>query len=123
VTVVRNEDWQKGQSTSMKAGLRASASGTQAALFVLGDQPHLPADLLHQLLDAHRRTLAPIVAPRHKGQRGNPVIFDCQCFPELMSVTGDTGGRPLFERYRDQVEWVEADENVFLDIDVPGSSR
>ncbi len=123
VTVVRNEDWQKGQSTSMKAGLRASASGTQAALFVLGDQPHLPADLLRQLLDAHRRTLAPIVAPRHQGRRGNPVIFDRQCFPELNSITGDTGGRPLFERYRDQVEWVEAEDDVFVDIDVPGSNR
>ena len=52
----------------------------------------------------------------------NPVIFDRQCFPELQSVSGDTGGRPLFERYRDQIEWVEADEGVFLDIDEPGNA-
>ena len=119
VTLINNHDWEQGQSTSVQAGLRACATGTQAVMFVLGDQPNLPADLLLELVDTHRRTLAPIVAPRHGERRGNPVIFDRQCFPELLSITGDTGGRPLFERYRDQVEWVESDEGVFLDIDEP----
>ena len=119
VTVVRNADWEQGQSASMQVGLRACAPGTQAALFVLGDQPHLPAELLHQLLDTHRRTLAPIVAPRHKERRGNPVLFDRRSFPDLLAITGDTGGRPLFERYREQVAWVEAEAEVFLDIDEP----
>ncbi len=119
VTIVRNVDWERGQSASVQAGLRACAPGTQAALFVLGDQPHLPASLLHHLIEVHRRTLAPIVAPRHQGRRGNPVLFDRRCFPDLLSITGDTGGRPLFERYRAQVAWVEAEAEVFLDIDEP----
>lgn len=121
VELVYNSAWAQGQSSSMKAGLDAAAPGTQAALFILGDQPRLPADLLHRLVDAHRRTLAPIVAPRHQGRRGNPVLFDRSLFGELLEVEGDTGGRALLRRYEEQIAWVEAAADVFDDIDRPGN--
>ena len=87
VILINDEDWEQGQSTSMQVGLQACAIGTQAVMFVLGDQPNLPADLLLELVDTYRRTQAPIIAPRYGNRRGNPVIFDRQCFPELMSIT------------------------------------
>ena len=123
VTIVDNRAWETGQSASMQVGLSACAPLTQAALFILGDQPHLPADLLQRLVETHRRSLAPIVVPRYQGRRGNPVLFDRICFPDLMAVTGDTGGRALIERYRDQVAWVDAGPEIFLDIDRPGDVR
>lgn len=119
ITLVYNEHWAAGQSTSMQAGLRACAPGVEAALFLLGDQPHLPPALLHEILATHRRTLAPIVAPRHQGRRGNPVLFDRACFPELMAIRGDSGGRDLFQRYAGQVAWVEAGPEVLFDLDRP----
>ena len=33
------------------------------------------------------------------GQRGNPVLFDRRTFPELLALQGDTGGRPVIDRY------------------------
>ena len=119
VTMVYNPDWEQGQSTSMQVGLRACAPETQAVLFVLGDQPALPSELSQRLVAAHRQTLAPIVAPRHQGQRGNPVLFDRTCFAELLSVTGDSGGRSLFTKYADQVVWIETGPEMLEDIDRP----
>lgn len=119
VTILYNERWAEGQSTSMQAGLRACPPGVEAALFLLGDQPQTPAALLHEIMETHRRTLAPIIAPRHAGRRGNPVLFDRACFPELLSITGDTGGRDLFQRYAGQVAWVEAGPEVLFDLDRP----
>ncbi len=119
VELVENPAWEQGQSTSMQAGLRACRAGTQAALFVLGDQPSLPPRLLQGLVETHRRTLAAIVAPRHLGQRGNPVLFDRRRFPDLLSISGDAGGRVLFERYRQQIAWVEAGPEVLQDVDRP----
>jgi molybdenum cofactor cytidylyltransferase len=119
VTLVYNPDWQAGQSTSIRAGLRACATQTQGVLFILGDQPYLPAELLHTLVTTHRRTLATIVAPRHGGRRGNPVLFDRRCFPELLQLTGDTGGRQLLSAHADEVIWVEAGPDVLRDIDEP----
>ena len=83
----------------------------------LADQPLIAPALIPSLIETHRTTLAPIVAPRHKGRRGNPVLFDRAAWPELMELTGDTGGRPLFEKYAGEVEWVEADEGVLMDVD------
>jgi len=119
VTMVYNPDWEQGQSTSMQAGLRACAPETQAVLFVLGDQPALPPELTQRLVAAHRQTLAPIVAPRHRGHRGNPVLFDRTCFAELLAVTGDSGGRSLFTKHADQVAWSETGPETLDDIDRP----
>ena len=119
VTMVYNPDWEQGQSTSMQAGLRACAPETQAVLFVLGDQPALPSELTQRLVATHRQTLAPIVAPRHQGRRGNPVLFDRACFAELLAVTGDSGGRSLFTKHADQVAWIETGPETLDDIDRP----
>lgn len=119
VMLVYNPDWQAGQSTSIRAGLHACAAQAQGALFILGDQPSLPADLLQTLVNTHRRTLAPIVAPRHGGRRGNPLLFDRRCFPELRQLTGDIGGRALLTSHADAIAWVEAGPDVLRDIDEP----
>ncbi len=120
VEVVYNPDWEQGQSASVRAALAAFRPGTQAALFVLGDQPALLPGLFQRLVAAHRRTLAPIAAPRYQGRRGNPVLFDRGCFGELLTVQGDAGGRTLFARHAEQVSWIEGGPEILYDIDRPG---
>jgi molybdenum cofactor cytidylyltransferase len=110
VHAVFNPDWQAGQSSSIAAGLSALAPDISAVVFILADQPTvLPATIDH-LVMRHRQTLAPVVAPIYQGnQRGNPVLFDRRSFPELLALQGDTGGRPLLQRYGRQVEQVVVD--------------
>jgi molybdenum cofactor cytidylyltransferase len=118
VTLAHNPDWASGQSASLAAGLRALPLATGAALFLLSDQPHVPAALVRSLTAMHAETLAPIVAPLVEGKRGNPVLFDRQTFPDLMALQGDVGGRALFARY--PVTWLPwHDASVLLDIDRP----
>lgn len=116
VDIRDNPDWKLGQSTSVRAGLSALPPGTGAVLFLLADQPNIPAMLIQALIEKHAETLAPIVAPLIDNQRGNPVLFDRQTFKDLFSVRGDSGGRQLFSQY--PVTWVEwHDGAVLLDID------
>jgi molybdenum cofactor cytidylyltransferase len=116
--VVVNEDWLRGLSGSLRAGIGALRPGIEAALVVLADQPALTPELLSTLVDRYRATGAPIVAPVYKGQRGNPVLFDRALFPELMGVEGDRGGRQLLKRHERQVDQVETmDPAVLMDID------
>jgi molybdenum cofactor cytidylyltransferase len=118
VKIVINEEWEQGQSSSVRAGLEALAANFQACLFVLADQPNITSSLIDDLLTRYRRTLAPVVAPVHRDQRGNPVLFDRELFSDLLDLKGDEGGRSIIERHRSQLELVEvADETVFLDID------
>jgi len=118
VTAVVNEDWFCGLSSSLRAGIGALRPEVQAALVVLADQPALTPELLSALVDRYRATGAPIVAPVHKGKRGNPVLFDRALFPELMAVEGDRGGRILLLRHEQELETIETkDPAVLMDVD------
>lgn len=108
--VVANPAWQAGQSSSVHAALAALAPDVGAAVFLLADQPDVHPQTIDALVAAHRQTLAPIVAPVYRnGKRGNPVLFDRATFPELLALQGDTGGRPLIERYGAAVQLVPID--------------
>jgi len=116
--VVVNEDWARGQSGSLQAGLQALPQMCDACLFVLADQPNITPQLIDSMLDRYRRTLAAIVAPVHRRRRGNPVLFARSLFPELLDMRGDQGGRQVLRRHEQEVEPVEVhDPSLFLDID------
>jgi len=116
--VVINEAWHKGMSTSLHVGLQALRPEIEAVFIVLADQPAITPALLRQLVDCHRRSGAPIVAPFFQGRRGNPVLFARSLFPELLDLEGDQGARMLLVQHSDQVEHVELnDPAVILDVD------
>lgn len=116
VKVVDNPAWSEGQSSSVIAAVKALPDDVGAVVFLLSDQPLIPADLVRDLAALHAESLAPIVAPLIQGKRANPVLFDRKLFPELSLLSGDKGGRDLFSRYA--VKWLEWHEaGVDLDID------
>jgi molybdenum cofactor cytidylyltransferase len=118
LSIVVNEDWETGQSSSVLAGIQSLPESYDACLFLLADQPNVTVDLIEQVLTRYRQTLAPIVAPVHAGRRGNPVLFDQALFPELLEMTGDEGGRQVIQHHRSEMEEVEVeDPDLFLDID------
>ncbi|MFM8320353.1 MAG: selenium cofactor biosynthesis protein YqeC [Chloroflexota bacterium] len=120
--LVHNPDWAAGQSASMIAGLRALPDTTGAAVFLLADQPQIPETLVEALVELHAAGLAPVAAPLVDGRRANPVLFDRALFPELLAVTGDTGGRALFARHRPAwLPW--HDPSAALDVDTPADYR
>ena len=122
VEVVVNETWMQGQSTSMQAGLAALPANIGGAVFFLVDLPGVAPDLIDQLLQRHRETLAPLVWPEFEGRRGNPILFDRSLFLELRQVRGDTGGKPVLLRYQDRAERViVSDKSILQDFDRPES--
>ncbi|MEZ4769871.1 MAG: selenium cofactor biosynthesis protein YqeC [Caldilineales bacterium] len=111
VRIVHNPSWAEGQSSSVRAAVEALSPDIGAVLFLLADQPTVTGGAVDAVAAAHRRTLAPIVAPIYRGgRRGNPVLFDRDTFDELASLTGDAGGRTLFQAYGDRVQDVPIDQ-------------
>jgi molybdenum cofactor cytidylyltransferase len=121
VKVIDNPDWEAGQSSSVRLGLSQVEAGIEAAVFLLADMPLMEPELVRQIVSTHRATLAPLVAPRAAGRRANPVLFDRGTFSALHQLTGDQGGRSLFDRY--QAAWVEWTESAMLDLDTPEDLR
>jgi molybdenum cofactor cytidylyltransferase len=109
----------RGQSTSVIAGLWAIDPKSNGALFLVGDQPMIPSELIDSMLDRFETSSASIVAPSFDGQTRNPVLFRRNLFPEILQLTGDRGGRALLETHRDRTAVVEWDDELpFMDLDV-----
>ncbi|MBC7251978.1 MAG: putative selenium-dependent hydroxylase accessory protein YqeC, partial [Anaerolineae bacterium] len=116
--VVVNPDPARGLSSSVQVGLSALADDTEAALFVLADQPAITSEIITAIVQRYRQTRAPVVAPVHGGRRGNPVLFARETFPALMQVRDDQGGRAILAQYAARIEQVEVGTDaIFQDID------
>ena len=116
--MVINENWRAGISSSIRSGLGAMDHRSEAALFLLGDQPRLTTSGIQCVLQAYYGTTRPIVVPTYRGQRGNPALFDRRFFPTLREMKGDVGGRQVSDSFPDQVLAVEMPSaDWFLDID------
>ena len=122
VQLVENSEWRAGQSTSLRAGVRALPERVGNAVFFLSDQPQISPELIHRLVDRHQRTLAPVVAPFVGEQRANPVLFDRAVLTDLLTVQGDRGGRAILSSYPvERVDW--PDKRILLDVDTPEDYR
>jgi molybdenum cofactor cytidylyltransferase len=121
VTVIYNEHFAEGLSTSLKCGLNAIPADVDAALICLGDMPLVDAQTVDRLIAAfsvsdHRT----ICVPTFNGVRGNPVLWGRQHFGGLLDISGDQGGRLLMEALSDEVVEVACETNaVLVDVDTP----
>lgn len=118
VRVIENPDYAQGQSTSLRAGVSTLSPQVEAAMILLADQPLVKPAILQRLMQAWQETARPIVVPFYNGQRGNPVLFARSLFGELLTVTGDQGGREILQRHPQEMAPVPiADADAAQDLD------
>ena len=120
VDIIANRTPDRGMSGSLRAGVHALPEDTSAVIIALGDQPAIPEGAVARLVQRHRATGAPIVAPSYGGVRGHPVLFDRSLFAELAAVQGDAGARDVIARWTASVALVAIDAPMPTDVDVPG---
>ncbi|NLA74104.1 MAG: putative selenium-dependent hydroxylase accessory protein YqeC [Deltaproteobacteria bacterium] len=115
---VINKEWQTGQSSSMKAGLRAIDKRSDAVMFFMADQPMVDTATINRLIIAFQENEKPIISPLYNGKKGAPVLFKRGLFNELSLIQGDRGGRGLLETF--PVEYVDIDRpGAGMDVDTP----
>ena len=111
---VINQEYQKGKTTSIKAGLRSLTSNPKAVMQLSVDQPR-PSRLLQQQIDAHLRGGYLISVPSHDGKRGHPPMFDASLLPELLEIFEERlGVREVMERHSDALRRVPMDSAIVL---------
>jgi CTP:molybdopterin cytidylyltransferase MocA len=103
VRPVANEEWERGQSTSVLAGLRACDKKSRAAVILLGDQPFVGADAVERLVAAFAEG-ANVAVATYGGKRRNPVLFSREVWPLLEAeLAGDEGARSVLRRHPELV--------------------
>ncbi len=125
---IDNPEWQRGQSTSIRAGLQALPPDLDAALFVPCDQPLLTSQTLNRAIAEHLTHPDSIIVPRygkhrstdHGTYRGAPVLWPRLYFDDLKSLGGDTGGRSLLRENTQKIVELEVDNaDEGRDVDTP----
>jgi molybdenum cofactor cytidylyltransferase len=125
VRFVACSDYADGMSASLRCGIKALPGDIDAALVLLGDMPRVGSVLLRRMIAAFNPTEGrAIIVPAFEGKRGNPVLWDCRFFGEMMELAGDVGARHLIGEHAELVTEIEAeDAGIFLDIDTPEAYR
>jgi CTP:molybdopterin cytidylyltransferase MocA/xanthine/CO dehydrogenase XdhC/CoxF family maturation factor len=118
---VQNDDFARGLSTSLRAGIAAVPENCEGAVVLLGDMPGITTPLIEKVMKAFDPAEDRVICvATAQGERGHPVLWGRQFFPELEALQGDAGGRGVISRYPNLVCEVEAGDGTPLaDIDTP----
>jgi molybdenum cofactor cytidylyltransferase len=114
-TVVVNEQFGEGCSSSIAAALASVDPRTQVLVLMLGDQPGISPATVSALLAG--RNGAPLAACAYADGRGHPLAFDRSVFAELSTLHGDKGVWKLLDRRAAEVIDVPVEGSIPLDVD------
>lgn len=118
---VMNKDYERGQSSSVKAGLRKIGDATQAVLILPGDVALINSRTINLVLEAHDLHGNPIVVASHRDKLGHPILLAKQLFREIEAINEQTYGlKSVIKRHKSEMRLVETgSDNVLKDVDTP----
>jgi molybdenum cofactor cytidylyltransferase len=117
VTILHNERWEDGQSTSLRAAtMYADARGHRAIVVGLGDQPGVPAEAWKAVAASTSD-----IAAADFGSGPRPPVRLTDAMWASLPVSGDQGARTLMRERPEMVESVpcegsEADVDTLEDL-------
>lgn len=119
-TVVLNDQWMEGVSTSLRGGLAAVGSDARGVFIFPADMPLLTPHVLKELARRQQVSGRPAAMTEAAGIRGVPVFITRSLFPALMIQEGDVGGAQYLRAHPESVEAVRFDDpDLVRDVDRP----
>jgi molybdenum cofactor cytidylyltransferase len=118
---VVNKDYDKGQSSSVKAGLKEIGEMTQAILILPGDIAKISTSAINLVIDEYARRRQPIIVAAHRGKPGHPILLDSQLFKEIEQIDEQSFGlKAVTKKHERRIRFIEAgSSNVLRDVDTP----
>ena len=123
--LVVNKDADKGMTTSIQCGVKASSTKSNGFMICLGDMPMLTKEdynlLVNNYLDESNEV---ILIPKQPDRRGNPVIFSHHFLDQIMKLESMEGCKPILLSFPSYVKEVQVlNDHFFLDIDTKDEYR
>jgi molybdenum cofactor cytidylyltransferase len=119
VKTVFNPQYKEGEMlSSLQVGLQAMSNDIDACLILLGDQPHLKAKLVRQVLNYYAEGRGSIIAPCYHDQRGHPILIQRRHWPDILALPFGSAPREVINRNPVYTFAVDND-SILRDIDTP----
>jgi molybdenum cofactor cytidylyltransferase len=123
VRIVVNQDYLEGQSTSLRAGLRAAREEAEAVVVLLGDQPGVRPEAIDDVVHAWGAGAGPVVQASYRGIPSHPTLLGRAVWPEVEALSGDEGARGFIAADRSRRTLVEVGGEPPADIDTEEDYR
>lgn len=122
--LLRNPNYLLGEMlSSYQVGvqhLSSVAIPLLGTLLALGDQPHVPIEVIRQVIKAAHASPDQIVIPSYEMRRGHPFYLPARLWPELLALTQEETLRTLLQRHQSAITYVNVTTDAVLrDIDTP----
>ncbi|MGB8473476.1 MAG: nucleotidyltransferase family protein [Candidatus Acidiferrum sp.] len=122
--IVINEEWEKGQLSSIHSALRSLPPKTDGLILFLIDHPLISSSLVDELIETFYSSGKPIVLPVYEGRRGHPVVFSSALYQELMDAPLATGARSVVWAHASEVRVVQTnEEGCILNLNDPDTMQ
>jgi molybdenum cofactor cytidylyltransferase len=123
--LVVNHEYEHGQSSSLKIGLREAGERSRAILVLPGDMALIDSRSIDAVIDVYNAEGGTLVIAAHDGKRGHPILLDRRLFPEIERITEESYGlKAVVKKHEPEIRLVETGNgNVLKDIDTPYDLR
>jgi molybdenum cofactor cytidylyltransferase len=123
VMLVLNEEWESGQTSSLKAGLRLLPPSSEAFLLFPVDFPVVTREDVDRVEAAFRKekdASKQIFIPSYSLQRGHPVLCRRAVAEEFLALPDDAPARTVVNQRPTRIRHVEFDKPyILMDMDTP----
>ncbi len=120
MTVVYNENWEKGLGNSISCGMNfimESLSQIDSVLILLADQPLIDANFLNDMINTHHLNPNNIICTQYEHNKwGVPALFHKIYFEELSQLNHDKGAKDLLKKHSKDVLFLNG-THLISDID------
>lgn len=122
LTIIENQDWNKGMGASIAIGVSEISENPniKAILIMLADQPLLEAGYFLELKENFSKSECNIVATSYATKNGVPALFDASLFSELATLDKDYGARKIMQKHSNTLISINP-KGKAVDIDTPNT--
>lgn len=117
ITIVWNENAERGMMSSLKRGILSLEPQVQGAMVILADMPFVTTGLVDLLASRFEDTNG-IVIPQCDGVLYHPRVIPRRLFPEFLALGDGDRGSTVIDRFHGDIVRVKTgDRHTYVDID------
>ena len=120
ITIIYNENWEKGLGNSIACGIKyiiESSPDIESVLIVLADQPLIDSSYLNKMIENYQLNPDKIICTSYQNKRlGVPAFFNKTKFEELSKLNHDKGAKDLLNINPENILFLDGTD-LISDID------
>lgn len=121
VKIIVNPDFEKGQQSSARRGLKAQELSNEGVIIALADQPKFNvSDILYLAQNFLESDKSKVFVPYVGSQRGNPIIFPSALIRKMREQGKTIGCRKFIQNNPEHIHKFSVPNDAFItDLDTP----